>query len=94
MNLGGNDFMNNVTLILVSVPAVIFAPMLIIGFIETQFLHQGATGFQYPSANAIIYWTIVTLSFFLLARWKMDKSYATVNWIRVQASPVNDSRPH
>ena len=40
MNLGGNDFMNNVILILVSVPAVLFAPILIIGFIETQFLHE------------------------------------------------------
>jgi len=94
MNLGGNDFANNVKLILISVPAVLFAPILIIGFIETQFLHDGAIGFRNPSVNAIIYWTFVTVSFFCLARWKMDKSYATAKWIRVKASPVNDSRPH
>ena len=93
MNLGGNDFMNNVILILVSVPAVLFAPILIIGFIETQFLHEEVINLQ-NSVNRIIYWIIVTVSFFCLARWKMDKSYATAKWIRVKASPVNDSRAH
>jgi len=93
MNLGGNDFMNNVILILASVPAVLFAPTLVIGFIETQFLHEGVINPQ-SSVTRIIYWIIVTFSFFCLARWKMDKSYATAKWIRVKASPVNDSRAH
>lgn len=91
MNLGGNDFANNVKLILISVPAVLFAPMLIIGFIETQFLHEEVISFQ-NRVEKIIYWVVVTVSFFFLALWKMHKSYATAKWIRVKASPVNDSR--
>ncbi len=66
MNLGGNDFANNVTLILVSVPAVLFAPILIIGFIETQFLHEEVINLQ-NSVNRIIYWIIVTVSLLLFS---------------------------
>ena len=93
MNLGGNDFANNVKLILISVPAVFFAPILIIGFIETQFLHEEVINLQ-NSVTRIIYWIIVTVCFFCLARWKMDKGYANAKWIRVKASPLNDSRAH
>ena len=91
MNLGGNDFANNVKLILVSVPAVLFAPTLIIGFIETQFLHEKVINLQ-NSVTRIIYWFIETVSFCFLACWKMHKSYAIAKWIRVKASPVNASR--
>ena len=45
-----------------------------------------------PQTGSIITWFIATIFFYLLARWTMYYSYPMENWIKVQATPVNEER--
>ena len=77
----------NLTGFVFVVPGVIIAARAPVHYLEKLF---GGSG--HSQTGMIISWVITTVVFYLLARWTMYYSYPMENWIKVQATPVNDER--
>ena len=77
----------NLTGFVFVVPGVIIAARAPVHYLEKLF---GGSG--HSQTGMIISWVITTVIFYLLARWTMYYSYPMKNWIKVQATPVNEER--
>lgn len=77
----------NLTGFVFGVPGIIIAARAPVHYVEKLF---GGSG--HSQTGMIISWVITTVIFYLLARWTMYYSYPMKNWIKVQATPVNEER--